>query len=120
MVERHYIIPEVGGSNLALVIFSLFNPKLFTQSVSLKVYYLILIIMYRNVDVLFNLTDFEDSDTCGIKGELPVARIVGGSPSPAGTWPRMVSLRDSTENKTHWCGASLISPYWAITAAHCL
>ncbi|XP_071804718.1 uncharacterized protein [Asterias amurensis] len=69
-----------------------------------------------------NASYFDDSVSCGIKGnwERPANRIVGGSPSSAGTWPWMVSLRDSSKNKTHWCGASLISPYWAITAAHCL
>ncbi|CAH1775264.1 unnamed protein product [Owenia fusiformis] len=45
------------------------------------------------------------------------ASIVGGRPASLGRWPWMISLR---YREGHACGANLISPKWAITAAHCL
>ncbi|CAL1540616.1 unnamed protein product [Lymnaea stagnalis] len=47
---------------------------------------------------------------------LQDTRIVGGSESPEGAWPWIVSITDS---QGHLCGATLIHPQWAVTAAHC-
>lgn len=45
--------------------------------------------------------------------------IIGGT--EARDWPWMVSLSDRKNNYNgHFCGGSLISPDWVITAAHCL
>ncbi|KAJ8020013.1 Transmembrane protease serine 6 [Holothuria leucospilota] len=51
---------------------------------------------------------------CGTTPASP--RIVGGSDSTEGAWPWQGSLQNSGG---HFCGASLISAEWAITAAHC-
>ncbi|XP_035241906.1 transmembrane protease serine 2-like [Anguilla anguilla] len=52
---------------------------------------------------------------CGTR--VPPARIVGGEVSTKGAWPWQVSL---WAGFTHMCGGSIITPYWIVTAAHCL
>ncbi|XP_042300290.1 acrosin-like [Sceloporus undulatus] len=44
------------------------------------------------------------------------ARIVGGTQAPAGKWPWVVSVQTST---FHFCGGSIIHPWWVLSAAHC-
>lgn len=49
-------------------------------------------------------------------------RIVGGKPVPAkDPVPWIVSLEapDQLNRMVHYCGATLISPEWAVSAAHC-
>ncbi|XP_056382364.1 chymotrypsinogen B [Hyla sarda] len=58
---------------------------------------------------------------CGRPAIQPVltgySRIVNGEEAIPGSWPWQVSLQDSTG--FHFCGGSLISDEWVITAAHC-
>src|SRR5690606_26436048 len=46
--------------------------------------------------------------------------IVGGSPAAEGAWPWQVRLLDSMDPKSGFCGGSLISNQWVLTAAHCV
>jgi prostatin (serine protease 8) len=46
--------------------------------------------------------------------------IVGGSPAAEGAWPWQVRLLDRMDNQTGFCGGSLISNQWVLTAAHCV
>ncbi|XP_029455857.1 ovochymase-1 [Rhinatrema bivittatum] len=43
-------------------------------------------------------------------------RVVGGVPAPYGSWPWIVSLQN---NNQHYCGGTLISNKYIVTAAHC-
>ncbi|XP_033107883.1 serine protease 33-like [Anneissia japonica] len=64
-------------------------------------------------------TTIEASVTvCGMQQtQASSSRIVGGEDSQPGEWPWMLSYNNYG---THFCGASLISEQWAITAAHCV
>merc|ERR1719334_291622 len=58
--------------------------------------------------------------SCGIS---PSSRIIGGSQAAPGAWPWMISLKRPSDSGRFWfhiCGGSVISPYWILTAAHCL
>ncbi|KAL3290218.1 hypothetical protein HHI36_023577 [Cryptolaemus montrouzieri] len=67
------------------------------------------------------LTDTEvvniQVEKCGNNG---VPLIVGGAPADPGEFPFMAVLGFDSENGIEWrCGATLISEFYIITAAHC-
>ncbi|XP_042609386.1 tryptase-like isoform X1 [Cyprinus carpio] len=59
---------------------------------------------------------FSHLNVCGRAPLYP--RVVGGTDTHEGAWPWMVSLH-SPKYKGHFCGGSLISSEWVLSAAHC-
>uniref|UniRef100_UPI003AAFECBE transmembrane protease serine 2-like n=1 Tax=Centroberyx gerrardi TaxID=166262 RepID=UPI003AAFECBE len=45
------------------------------------------------------------------------SRALGGQPATLGSWPWQVSLQ---VEGSHRCGGAIITPYWILTAAHCV
>lgn len=56
-----------------------------------------------------------------MSGLPAAAQIVGGQAANPDDWPGMASLQ-AVEGRSdyHLCGATMISPEWALTAGHCL
>uniref|UniRef100_A0A3Q3QH61 Suppressor of tumorigenicity 14 protein homolog n=1 Tax=Monopterus albus TaxID=43700 RepID=A0A3Q3QH61_MONAL len=62
--------------------------------------------------------DGSDEENCDCGKTMKMPRIVGGQNAEEGEYPWQVSLH--VKNYGHVCGASVISPTWLVTAAHCV
>ncbi|XP_044616908.2 chymotrypsinogen 2-like [Equus asinus] len=71
--------------------------------------------------VVLSFLLFGISFGCGVPAIYPVlsglSRIVNGEDAVPSSWPWQVSLQ--TSSGFHFCGGSLISQHWVVTAAHC-
>ena len=61
---------------------------------------------------------------CGVPLNQKSSHVIGGEDAPRGAWPWQAALEwaitPSASNWNHYCGGSLLSEGWAITAAHCV
>lgn len=62
------------------------------------------------------VVDLHQFDVPAIDDE---GRIVNGSDARTGQFPHQVSIRTRRKNE-HFCGGSIISAKWILTAAHCI
>jgi len=56
------------------------------------------------------------TDSCG-RSTVSQSRIINGVDATAGAWPWIASLQ---YDGSHFCGATLLTPNWVITASHCV
>lgn len=82
--------------------------------------------MYRITSLLFGsvLAIALASPATAAPPPRQAPRIIGGAAAEAGQYPFMVSLQGllygETDHDRHFCGGTLISPSWVLTAAHCV
>lgn len=82
--------------------------------------------MYRNTSLLLGslLAMTLAGPTAAAPQPRETPRIIGGGAAETGQYPFMVSLQGlfygDTDHDRHFCGGTLISPSWVLTAAHCV
>jgi len=67
---------------------------------------------------VFSLSSGQIAQASTPKSFQPATRIIGGTEANPNTYSWIASLQNKMGE--HFCGASLISPKWIATAAHCL
>ena len=80
-------------------------------------------LLYSTVLMCFtvlSVSDISNTSICGTRPayEPDLSRIVGGVNALEGEFPWMASLW--YPGYGHFCGATLITEEWVVTAAHCL
>lgn len=76
--------------------------------------------MSLNFKLIVLLCIIFSASICCIKTSIPDTGIIGGQIAKAGQFPFIVSLQEGFFRKEHFCGGSLISDKFVITAGHCV
>ena len=66
----------------------------------------------------YRAKEFPNSIDCG-RGSFFNAKVVSGQTARPNSWPWQVSFR-RVGSTFHFCGGSIISDQWVVTAAHCV
>ncbi|TMW46144.1 hypothetical protein DOY81_008781 [Sarcophaga bullata] len=76
----------------------------------------------ENEDLINNYYNADTSPSAGVNKtfENIEGRITNGYTAYTGQFPYQVFLSIQKYNRPSWCGASLISSEWVLTAAHCV
>ncbi|XP_068100117.1 serine protease 27-like isoform X2 [Hyperolius riggenbachi] len=62
----------------------------------------------------------DDRSTAGVCGSpMPSGRIVNGSDALEGEWPWQVYVYYKSGSQSRYCGGSLLTTEWVLSAAHC-
>eukprot|EP00658_Telonema_sp_P-2_P016866 TRINITY_DN16529_c0_g1_i4.p1 TRINITY_DN16529_c0_g1~~TRINITY_DN16529_c0_g1_i4.p1 ORF type:complete len:467 (+),score=69.13 TRINITY_DN16529_c0_g1_i4:118-1518(+) len=81
--------------------------------------WMLLLLVARSTPALSSPTFMAASSEPSGRPHPSSRRIIGGSPAPAGKYPWFAEM-SKVEGNPHMCGMTMISPYWAITACHCI
>ena len=85
---------------------------------SIRIFYFILLLKFN--------AQYSQEIQCGVQIVKPKiygninSRIINGEKAVSSSWPWIVSLRNTNENLSHFCGGTLIELDLVITAAHCI
>ncbi|MCT4655151.1 MAG: serine protease [Cohaesibacter sp.] len=72
------------------------------------------------VTQLTSLASAQQRFSCETTDGKVQSRIVGGQSANINDWPWQVLVRASKGSRAAYCGGSIISPKWILTAAHCV
>ena len=67
--------------------------------------------------LVLSFLDVFGTGICGSRPAYLPKRVFGGGNAEIGNWPWIGSIQVYGD---HGCGCTLITPEWAVTAAHCV